>query len=104
MKPKGFFWTFELLIGIVAILGLLTAAAHPLHEKENQLPSILCHDLLNVWTYGENIEKLVEKLLPEGTYSFSTTPLSETTNQRVICHATRITNGIMEEVFLGIER
>ncbi len=101
---KGFLWTFEWLIGMVAITGLLVVAStHSMPEQSDSLPSVLCHDVLNVWVSGGKVETITQELLPKGTYSFSTVPFSNFSSDGVVCHATRIQNGIMEEMFLRIE-
>lgn len=104
MKNRGFLWTLEFLIGMIAITGLFIAAgSYSAHENDSSIPGILCHDLLNVWTYGKNVEIAASELIPTGNYTFSAQPFTDSPTNGIVCHATRIQNGIMEEMFLRIE-
>lgn len=103
MKTKGFILLFELLIGIVFLLGMWASIHIPVAEMENTRVSLLCHDLASVSTYEGEIEEWTTIQGLSGRIRTEENDILDKESQRETCMNTRWENGALRVQRIFIE-
>ncbi len=103
MKPRGFFFLFELLIGLL-ITSTLVQETNFGQSVKNQieLARDLCHNLAGVWTYGNEMDEIVAVSGNIAKIRWGDETHSHEKNS-VTCHAQRIKKNKLEEISIIIE-
>ena len=104
MPERGIFLIMELLIGILLLIPLQHSIQTPNNWLAGENASILCEDLLVLWSYGGNdIELFALDHYPGVHITFSAHPILSKMESGVSCHGVRIENGEVIENFIAIE-
>lgn len=100
---KGFIWTIELVLGLIALWGVWSLS--PIEENPtSNMPETLCTDLATLYTYGTNVDEIIQLYYSEWPIETSAEKIEDKTNNSVVCHSTRIENGNTHSLFIRIPK
>ncbi|QQR92628.1 MAG: hypothetical protein IPJ89_00070 [Candidatus Iainarchaeum archaeon] len=102
-NERGIFWALELGIGLLILSTAMHASSIQPASHAPELAFQLCLDLQELWMQGEDISFLAAPLFPEKEIAISHNEMFPSAENNVVCHATRIRNGLMERQFIAIE-